>query len=375
MVQQDIALAQAVQDVLAGRQRGAALRDVRRELQRVVVDFVDHRRQPHDVHRPGAAVEVVGVERELREQEIGEVVRAIGGDLEPQRQAERPMRELALQRVAQVLDVVFVELEVGVARQPELRVRHDVATREEVVQVRMHDRRQQHEGMPRLGDLDRHLDDPRQDARRLDDRDPRLPPERIAAGELDDEVEALVDDLRPRMGRVEADGRQHGTHFAREIIGGPGRERRRAIDAVDQAHAVCGERRQDVVVEDAVLVVDQLVQLAGDRRVARAQRLRCRVARGGRQVQLLAQAGDANLEELVDVVADDTEIAKPLEQRHVRIDRHRQHAAIEGDQRQFAIDARIGRRRRRGIRRRHRDDRRCEHGTHGEGAVDCRQWP
>src|SRR5262249_57615597 len=63
--------------------------------------------------------------------------------------------------------------------------------------------------------------------------------------------------------------------------------------------------------------------------------------------QLLAQPRDADLEELVQIAADDAQEAQPLEQRDRWILRQREHAPVERQLRELAIDqrriARLGR--------------------------------
>ena len=159
-------------------------------------------------------------------------------DFEPQRNAELPLRQFALQRLAQVLHFLFVDPQVGVARDAELRERDDLAPGEEVGQMRVHHRRQQQELVVGFADLARQLDHARHEPRRLDDRDRRLAAERVVARQLDDEVERLVDDLRERMRRVEPDRRQQRAHLAQEEIGDPRALGGRAVGAAEEAHAV-----------------------------------------------------------------------------------------------------------------------------------------
>jgi hypothetical protein len=309
-------------------------------LERIDVDLVDERGEPHDVHRPVAAIQVVVGQLELREQEAGEMVGTARGDLQPQGQPELAVLELAPQGLAQVLDLLVVDPQVRVARDAELRVRHDLAAGKEIRQVRRDDRRQQDELVGAAADLLRHLDDARQHARRLHDRDGRQAAERIEPRQLDDEVEALVDDLRERVRRVEPDGRQQGTHLALEVIGRPCALGRRAVRVAHQAHAMLGQRGKELLVEDAVLRVDQRARVVRD---GRQRGLHLRERHAGRRdvcADLLLEARDADLEELVQVVAHDAQEAQPLEERDVRILRQCEHAAVEREQRQLAVDQR-----------------------------------
>ncbi len=151
----------------------------------------------------------------------GERLRTLRRHLEAHGRAELALRQFALQRLAQVLHLDLVDPQVGVAGDAELRIAHDGAAREEFGDVRVDHRRQHHEGLLAAGDLGRHADDPRQHARRLDDGDARFASEGVVAGQLDDEIETLVDDLRERMRRIEPDRRQQRPHLLREVLRDP----------------------------------------------------------------------------------------------------------------------------------------------------------
>ena len=251
-----------------------------------------------------------------------------------------PLRQLALQRLPQVLHFLLVEPEVGVARHAELRVADDLAPAEQLVQVRVDDARQQDERVVGAGDRARQHDDARQEARRLDRGDRGLASERVAAGELDDEIEALVGDLRKRMRGIEADGRQQRLHFAPEIIGHPRALLGIAVAVPQQADAGLRQRRQDRLVQQPVLLGDQHPRLVVDDAEQRAQSRQRHPRRRQPGAQLLLEPGDADLEEFVEVVADDAQEAQPLEQRRRRILRQREDAAVERELRQLAVDRR-----------------------------------
>ena len=114
-----------------------------------------------------------------------------------------------------------------------------------------------------------------------------------------------------------------------EIVRGPGALRARELGAPDQPHACGLERGQDLLVQHAVLVRDDRARFlarAGDGVARLLQRhARWRDFRP----ELLPDAGHADLEELVEVAADDAEEAQPLEQRHAAVLGERQHAPIE----------------------------------------------
>ena len=183
---------------------------------------IDQRRHPGEVDR---TVDAIRDRRRCSSNWLQQELRELGGtarrDLEPHRLAEMALRQLALQRLPQVLHFFLVEPEVRVARHAELRVADDLAPAEQLVQVRVDDARQQDERVVGAGDRARQRDDARQQPRRLDRGDRGLASEGVATGQLDDEIEALVGHLRKRMRRIEADRRQQRLHFALEIVGHP----------------------------------------------------------------------------------------------------------------------------------------------------------
>ena len=122
----------------------AASRLERREAQLRRVGAVDQLVHPHQVDRAVDAIERALGQAELLQQELRELGRAGVDDLEPDRLAEVPRRQARAQRLAQVGDV-GVDLEIGVAGDPELRERLDLAARKQLAEVGPDDARQQHE--------------------------------------------------------------------------------------------------------------------------------------------------------------------------------------------------------------------------------------
>ena len=105
---------------------------------------------------------------------------------------------------------------------------------------------------------------------------------------------------------------------------------------------MCRERREDQLIQQLVLVLDQRQRAF----VNRGQLLGHAHAVGpaAERAQLLAllQAGDANLEELVEVGAGDAEEADALEQRQRLVVNLREHALVEVEKRQLPIDVVLG---------------------------------
>ena len=142
----------------------------------VEVGVVDQRRHPRQVYRTVAAVQVELLQFELLQEQLGQVCRTARGDFEAHREAELALRQFAFERLPQVLDFFLVEPQIRVARHPELRIVDHLAAGEQVVEVCVDDRGEQHKGV--VGrDFLRQFDDPRQQAWRLDDGDRGLAPE------------------------------------------------------------------------------------------------------------------------------------------------------------------------------------------------------
>jgi hypothetical protein len=94
----------------------------------------------------------------------------------------------------------------------------------------------------------------------------------------------------------------------------------------------------ELFVEDAVLLCDELVGLAGDlaERLSRGESVGSALGRAG--LHLFAQTGEPYLEEFVEVGAGDGEEAEPLEERDLGVGGLRQDPLIEGEDREFTVD-------------------------------------
>ena len=188
--------------------------------------------------------------------------------------------------------------------------------------------------------LAREPDHPRQNARRLHDGGARGAAEGIAPLQLHGEIQALVEHARERVRRIQADRREHGHHFVEEIIAYPGALRFVEIVAAQETHAGFFQLGQDMFVEQPILALHQLVRDAVDRgkHLARVDA----VGSGAGQIDAdrLLQFGDSNLEEFVQIAADDAKKAQAFEQRHVRVLGLGQHAAVEFQDADFPVEER-----------------------------------
>ena len=192
------------------------------------------------------------------------------------------------------------------------------------------------------GDLPRQPDHPRQHARRLHDGDAGVAAERVLALELDGEIQALVEHARKGVRRVEPDRRQHRHHLAQEIGLDPLRLRGSEIGAAQEADAFRREPGQDLLVEQAGTA----------RRPARAPpsppartpgraRMRSAPMTGDPASISRLQPGDADFEELVEIGGDDAQEAQPLQQRRRAVLRLRQHAPVERELAELAVEIQL----------------------------------
>ena len=187
------------------------------------------------------------------------------------------------------------------------------------------------------GQLGRHLDQARQRARRLHHGDRRLAAEGVGAGQRHDEIQALVVDARKRVRRIQSDGGQERHHVADEDLVRPFLLLRVPFRGMVQGDALGLHGRQDLVVEQRVLPRHQLMDGALHVVEGLIRGHAVRANQVGRLALLLLEAGNPDLEELVQVGAEDAHVAQTLQQGSRGTFRHRQHAFVEFEQRQLSI--------------------------------------
>ena len=300
-------------------------------------DLVRDAHQAHQIHRALDAVEILRPQFELLQQELRHRGRAVVGDLQAHCVAEVALRQLALQADAQVLHFFLVHEQVAVARHAELVTAAHLHAGKQLADMRMQDGREEHEAVRATRYLRRHQDGSRQHARRLHDGLGGVAPESVLALQFDRKVQALVEHARERMRRVETDGRQYRHHLAQEKILDPGLLRFIPVRAAQELDALLRQGGNEFFVEQLVLPGDELVR----RRVQTLEDLRglqaVRPGREATQLGLLFQPRNADLEELIQVAADDAQVSQPLQQRNRRVFRLRQDATVEFEQAELAV--------------------------------------
>ena len=186
--------------------------------------------QPHQVHRAVDAVEVVLVEAELLQQEVA-TMRCEQLSATSSRTASPKWRcgSSPCSAVRRFFTSSSSTKRSRVARDAELVAAQHLHAGEELADVRVQDRGEEHEVV--LGAARRPAaGGSRAAARAAPARSPRreLRPKASLALELDGEVEALVEHARERVRRVEPDRRQHRHHLAEEVVADPLPLRRRS---------------------------------------------------------------------------------------------------------------------------------------------------
>ena len=254
-------------------------------------------------------------------------------DLEPHRVRAAPAAaEHALDRLEQVLRLVLLDLEVGVARQAERVVRDELHAREQPVQVRGDHGLERDEPLA-VGERD----EPREQRRHLHAREPAHARHRVAHHRR--EVEGQVRDVRERVRGVD---RQRGQHREDALVELLLEEREvRRVQRLDRAHdpdPLLLERRHELGGEDVRRAGRQLLRALPDPLELLGGRPAVGRTLDHAGLDLLLQARDPDLEELVEVVREDRDELQPLEQGQRGVLGQREHAGVELEPRQLAVE-------------------------------------
>src|SRR3970040_1481225 len=108
--------------------------------------------------------------------------------------------------------------------------------------------------------------------------------------------------------------------------------------AAHESDAFIAKRRNELVVEHAVLLSDELCRLLRDRPQHFGRAHVVRPSRGGAHDETVLQAGYANLEKLVQIRRRNTEEFEALEQRYVAVLRLLQNPDVKRQLRKLAVD-------------------------------------
>jgi hypothetical protein len=227
------------------------------------------------------------------------------------------LRQFTLQRLAQVLHLFLLDEEVGVARHAELVAAIHLHAGEELAHVRVDDRGEEDEVVRAVRDLGRELDY-RAAARAAPARSPcasrarrrRVPESSIA------KLRLLLSTRGNGCAGIEPDRREERHHLALEVIRDPFLLRGVPRRAPQEADLLLVERGRISSLKSRYCRSTIPCARAATWRNTWTGREALGPHGGGAELDLLLEARDADLEELVEVGGDDAEEAQALEERH-----------------------------------------------------------
>ena len=188
--------------------------------------------------------------------------------------------------------------------------------------------------------LRRNLDEPGERTRRPHHGEPRGAAKGVLAIERDDKVQALVDDARKRMGWIEPDGREHRQQFLVKVLTQPSVLRRVGgpVHPSNKANVLLLQCRDEHRIEGSVLLGNEsmgaftdLPQQGCGQDVVRP-RLDCT------HLGHLLETCHTHLVELVEIGAGNAKKLHAFDQRNTVVLGLFEHALVELQQREPAVD-------------------------------------
>ena len=300
------------------------------------------RHEGREAQRRRRRVDVLLVDLQLLDEHAADALGDAHADLESHARAEAAPPHLAIDDRQQVVSLVLEDVDVHVARDAERVTAEDLHAREQVVEVGGDEL---FEGQELRGGAVRHRgaafenragDEARQALGHLDAREAAVL--RLGIARLDGQRQREVREERERVPRIDGQRREDGEDRAPEVL--PRRATRVGVEALPLAdvQAPRRERRDQILGEQLRRRLALLADEVADARelVARRQPVGGRVDDVG--LELIVQPRDADHEELVEVRRVDREELHALEERPPRALRLGQHAPVEGEPRQLAIE-------------------------------------
>ena len=333
MVQQDVALPNVEKQVRLGIQRNHR---ARREALVAKVWTVQLKRQWHEtreVERTINAEYIFLLKVENLKQPAQHMLGTILFDLEPHGRTALDFAKLLFNRVQQIAGLFLIHIKVAITSHTEkVRPLHLHPTEERLhmslddvsqknIVVAIHLRRKWHQ--------------PRKDARRLHDGDVRA---QVIAFQLHNHIQALVQELRERMRGIHRQRSQNRINRLAEKLLEMLTLGLRNLGVVVKMDFLPLQRRGNVLAPAAVLIIHHLSRAHTDpgQRLGSGKPIRPGV--GGASLLLLLETRDADLEKLIQIRADDTEKLQALQKRVRFVKSLIQHALVEFQPTQLAVD-------------------------------------
>jgi hypothetical protein len=314
MVEEDFAFADGVEN----RDVRAEARDVgggeRRVFEVRAIDDVVETHQTQEVDGRRNAEGEFARELEVSAEKSEEVFVDAVLDLEADGGAAAEIAELFLDFFEEVFGFLLVDVEVAVACDAKgVRAVDPVSGKQRHGEA-LDDFAEENVAVGAVG-VGIELDDAREDSRDGKDDDGLFDLRRFGIVEGEEDVEGFVDDLGERMGLIDGERGEDGRDLGVEVVLGPGRFGFGELGGGAEVDVLFREEGNELLVPAAVLVVDEVVGGGADALELFAGRKAVEAEFGGAGVGLLDEAGDADLEELVEVGTDDREEFDAFEER------------------------------------------------------------
>ncbi len=220
------------------------------------------REEPREIERRGQRVHLLAVDVELAHEQIERRGVHVARDLEANGRAEAAAQQLFLERLDEVLGLVFLDLDVFVTRDAEDVVVDDLHAGEEPVELvrqQFFERDESHV-ICALACVDAHV--PRNHLRHLEARELGLVAARVAHADRD--VERATRDVREGVGRVDGERHEHGVDVLFVILGEHVPVGVVELAPLHDAHTCPGELRLHLLVPAGGVAQLQLVGGAVD---------------------------------------------------------------------------------------------------------------
>ena len=325
---------------LGRREVRVGAREELRELEVAAVDVGDGE-EAAQVERRRQAVDLAVADLQLAGEHVEDLGVDVVLDLEPDGRTEATPGQLLLEGGEEVLGVVLLDLEVLVARDAEAEVLLHEHPGEELVEVARDDVLERHEALAlHLGvEVLLDEDEARQARRHLDAGE--VLAARLGVLEQHREVERQAGDVGERVRRVDGERREHGEDaLGEEVVEGLTVVLVEVVPAHD-GDALLLEGRTHVVLEDAGVLLHQLVREPGDALDELARLEPGGGAHGQPGGDAALEARDADHEVLVEVVGEDREEAGALEERHGGVHGELEHPLVELQPGQLALEVAV----------------------------------
>ena len=337
VVQQDVLLADGVEDVLGGLQGRWTRRGERRVFQVGPVQQVIEAHQPHEVEGTPQPEDVFVGEAEMIAQRGEDPVVHPLLDLQAHGGAAAEVAQLLLDFFQQVFRLLLVDVEVAVARDPEGMRPVDAIAGKELAGAKLDDLAEENVALRAVpGGLD--VDQPGQHARDGQDGHEALHVRRLRVVKRHDDVEGLVAELGKWMELVDRQRREHGVDLLAEVGLHPVELGLAELVGGLEMDVLVRQRRHQLPVPAAILVLDQRGhdRVDAPQLLARAEAVNARLRDAA--VDLLDEAGHPDFEELVEVGTDDRQEIHPFEEGIVFALRLLEHPAVERQPREFPVE-------------------------------------